>query len=171
MTLQLEVVPLINSKNEVTLDIYQQVDSLVTGASTTVAGNPIPTIATRKLRNTVSAPNNSTIVLGGLITEDENTSNNNIPYLNRIPILGKLLFSTRTRDKDRSELIILMHPEVVNTNPDQIRVREKEENKTYLGAGLEQQLDPIEVRRALPVKQTTSTTTRVQKTTTGPTGK
>ena len=161
VTLQLEVVPLINSKNEVTLDIYQQIDSLVTGSNTVVNGTSIPTIATRKLRNTVSAPNNSTIVLGGLITQDENKSNNDIPYLNRIPILGKLLFSSRTRNNDRSELIILMHPEVINTNPDQIKLREREEAKTDLGSGLENQLDPVEVRRAYPVK-----TTKVRKTTT-----
>ena len=173
VVLQLEVVPLINSKNEITMDIYQQVDSLVTGASTTVAGTSIPTIATRKLRNTVSAPNNSTIVLGGLITQDQNDSNNDIPYLNRIPILGKLLFSTRTRNHDRSELIILMHPEVVNSNEEQYAVRDKEEAKTYLGKGLENQLDPVQVRRAYPVKSTT----RVKKITTsttvasGPTGK
>ena len=164
VTLQLEVVPLINSKNEVTLDIYQQVDSLVSGGSTTVNGTVVPTIATRKLRNTVSAPNNSTIVLGGLITEDENKSNNDIPYLNKIPVLGKLLFSSRTRNNDRSELIILMHPQVVNTDPEQFALRDKEESKTYLGHGLEQQLDPIEVRRAIPVpgavrKKTTVTTT------------
>ena len=171
VTLQLEVVPLINSKNEVTLDIYQQIDSLVTGSNTVVNGTSIPTIATRKLRNTVSAPNNSTIVLGGLITQDQNDSNNDIPYLNRIPILGKLLFSSRTRDHDRSELIILMHPEVVNTNPEQFYARDKEEAKTYLGKGLENQLDPVEVRRAFPVK----TTVQAKKTTTTtvllPTGK
>ena len=89
-------------------------------------------------------------MLGGLITQDQNDSNNDIPYLNRIPILGKLLFSTRTRNHDRSELIILMHPEVVNSNEEQYAVRDKEEAKTYLGKGLENQLDPVQVRRAYP---------------------
>ncbi len=63
VALQLEVVPLINSEKEVTLDILQKLDSL-TGDSTTVDGNSIPTIATRYIKTTVSAPNCATIVLG-----------------------------------------------------------------------------------------------------------
>ena len=68
IALQLEVVPLINSNKEVSLDILQKLDSL-TGQSTRVDGNDIPTIATRYIRTTVSAPNESTIVLGGLIQD------------------------------------------------------------------------------------------------------
>ena len=158
VTLQLEVVPLINSDHEITLDILQKIDNIVAGSTTTVGGNAIPTIATRYLKSTVSAPNNSTIVLGGLITEDDNVTNNNIPYLSKIPFIGKLLFSSRTRNADRSELIILMHPEVVNTDTLVKNVLPKEEGRTYLGHDLEDQLLPNEVRKAIPVTQTTTTT-------------
>ena len=115
VTLQLEVVPLINSDNEVTLDILQKIDSVVAGQSTQVNGTNVPTIATRYLKSTVSAPNNSTIVLGGLITQDNSTTTNDIPYLSKIPLLGNL-FKSHTRTGDRNELIILMHPEVINTD-------------------------------------------------------
>ncbi len=133
VTLQLEVVPLINSDHEVTLDILQKIDNVVPGSSTTVNGTQVPTIATRYLKSTVSAPNDSTIVLGGLITQDVNESNNDIPYLSKIPLIGKTLFSSRTRNADRSELIILMHPEVVNTDALVKAQLPKEENRTYLG--------------------------------------
>ena len=52
MALQLEVVPLINSEKEVSLDILQKVDSLA--GTTTIDGNAIPNIATRYIRTTVS---------------------------------------------------------------------------------------------------------------------
>ncbi len=52
VALQLEVVPLINSEKEVSLDILQKIDSLA--GSTTVDGNAIPNIATRYIRTTVS---------------------------------------------------------------------------------------------------------------------
>src|SRR5262245_33729505 len=74
VALQLEVVPLINSEREVSLDILQKVDSVA--GSTLVDGNLIPNIATRYVRTTVSAPNNATIVLGGLIM-DQNQDNRN----------------------------------------------------------------------------------------------
>ncbi len=157
VVLQLEVVPLINSENEVTLDIVQRIDNVVAGSNTTVANNQVPTIATRKLKSTVSAPNNSTIVLGGLITQDSSKSDNNIPYLSRIPVIGAL-FRSRTLSGDRSELIILMHPEVVNTEDLLVKARENEARRTYLGNGLEDQLLPAEVRKATAVTTTTTTT-------------
>ncbi len=162
VTLQLEVVPLINSDHEITLDILQKIDNIVAGSTTTVGGNAIPTIATRYLKSTVSAPNNSTIVLGGLITEDDNVTDNSIPYLNKIPLIGKILFTTHTRNADRNELIILMHPEVVNTDTLVKAQLPKEEDRTYLGHDLETQLLPLEVRKAIPV--TASNTPRPYRT-------
>ncbi len=149
VVLQLEVVPLVNSENEVTLDILQKIDSLVAGTGTVVNGNSVPTIATRYLKTTVSARNGETIVLGGLITQDENKTDSNIPYLSKIPVLG-MFFRSRTTAQDRSELIILMHPEVVQT-PDMLEEsRSGEADRTYLGPNIEDQLLPNRpVKKAL----------------------
>src|SRR5229473_4854685 len=84
VALQLEVVPLINSDKEVSLDILQKVDSLA--GTTRVDNNDIPNIATRYIRTNVSAPNGSTIVLGGLIMDDKRRSVTGIPILDRIPV-------------------------------------------------------------------------------------
>ncbi len=135
VALQLEVVPLINSEKEVSLDILQKLDSL--GDEKIIAGNRIPTINTRYVRTNVSAPNGSTIVLGGLIEENKNRSATGIPVLSRIPYLGALFRST-TSDKTRQELIILMRPEVTLTKLDAYRLRQKNEDRTHFGPELEQ---------------------------------
>jgi general secretion pathway protein D len=136
VALQLEVVPLINSEKEVTLDILQKVDSL--GADPAIIdGNAIPTIATRYIKTTVSAPNCSTIVLGGLITENKRTQKAGIPILDRIPVIGALFRSTK-KTNDRTELIVLMRPEVALTKLDLYRLRQKTEDKTHFGPELEQ---------------------------------
>ncbi|MEY2509237.1 MAG: ral secretion pathway protein, partial [Verrucomicrobiota bacterium] len=135
VALQLEVVPLINSENEVTLDILQKLDSVAD--STNIDGNLIPNIATRYIKTTVSAPNCSTIILGGLITDDTRRSQNGIPLLSRIPVLGSIFRST-TKVKDRKELIILMRPEVALTKLDLYRLRQKNEDKTHFGPEMEQ---------------------------------
>ena len=109
MALQLEVVPLINSEKEVSLDILQKVDSLA--GTTRVDGNAIPNIATRYIRTTVSAPNCATIVLGGLIMDDKQDNRSGIPILGRLPVVGAL-FRNTSKTKMRTELIILMRPEV-----------------------------------------------------------
>jgi type II secretion system protein D len=135
VALQLEVVPLINSEKEVTLDILQKLDSL--GKDAIVDGNPIPTIVTRYIKTTVSAPNGATIVLGGLITEDISTSKTGIPILSRIPVIGAIFRST-VRNKDRKELIVLMRPEVAMTKLDAYRLRQKSEDRTHFGPELNQ---------------------------------
>ncbi len=136
VALQLEVVPLINSENEVSLDILQKIDSLA--GSTTVDGNQIPNIATRYIRTTVAAPNRSTIVLGGLITDSKQKNYNGVPVLDRIPLLGYLFRST-TQNKMRTELIILMRPEVTLTKLDLYRLRQTTKEKMALNKELDKQ--------------------------------
>jgi general secretion pathway protein D len=135
VALQLEVVPLINSEKEVSLDILQKLDSLA--GTTTISGNAIPNIATRYIRTNVSAPNGSTIVLGGLIEDQKRKDYNGMPYLSRIPVIGALFRSTAS-NKMRSELIVLMCPQVTLTKLDQYRLRQKWEDNTHFGPELDQ---------------------------------
>ena len=133
VALQLEVVPLINSEKEVSLDILQKLDSVA--GFTQVDNNRIPNIATRYIKTTVSAPNCSTIVLGGLITDETGRDVSGIPFLSKIPVIGGLFRSTN-RSKRREELIILMRPEVSLTRLDLMRLRQKTTEKTHFGAEL-----------------------------------
>ena len=130
IALQLEVVPLINSEKEVTLEILQKLDSVA--GSTRVDDNQIPTIATKYIKTTVSAPNCSTIVLGGLIQDEKRNDTSGIPLLSRIPVVGAL-FRNTVKAKTRRELLILMRPEVALTKLDLYRLRQKASDKTHLG--------------------------------------
>jgi type II secretion system protein D len=138
VVLQLEVVPLINSEKEVSLDILQKIDSLVPNGNVVISGNSVPTIDTRYIRTNVSANNGSTIILGGLIEDQKQKSYSGIPYLSRIPLLGAAFRGTST-SKERRELIILMCPQVTLTKLDQYRLRQKWENtNTHFGPELDQ---------------------------------
>ena len=150
VALQLEVVPLINSEREVSLDILQKLDSLA--GSTNVNGNLIPNIATRYVRTNVSAPSGGTIVLGGLITDSKQKNVKGIPILDRIPYLGALFRST-TSTNMRSELIILMCPEVTMTNLELHKLREKIEDHTHFGPELDQGYCPDCPPKAIEEKQ------------------
>lgn len=135
VVLQLEVVPLINSEKEVSLDILQKIDSL--GQNKLISGNLIPEINTRYIRTNVSAGNGSTIVLGGLITDQKQKNYTGIPYLARIPVLGALFRGT-TATHDRTELIVLMCPQVTLTKLDLYRLRQKWENYSHFGPEVDQ---------------------------------
>jgi type II secretory pathway component GspD/PulD (secretin) len=137
VVLQLEVVPLINSEKEVSLDILQKIDSLVPGGDVNISGNQVPTIDTKYIRTNVSAANGSTIILGGLIQEQKNKQYSGIPYLSRIPVIGAAFRGTST-SKQRQELIILMCPQVTLTKLDSYRLRQRWENTTHFGPELDQ---------------------------------
>jgi general secretion pathway protein D len=138
VVLQLEVVPLINSEKEVSLDILQKIDSIVPGGNVNISGNEVPTIDTRYIRTNVSAGNGSTIILGGLIEDQKQKNYQGFPYLSRIPLIGAAFRSTAS-GKQRRELIILMCPEVTLTKLDLYRLRQKWENThTHFGPELDQ---------------------------------
>jgi type II secretion system protein D len=137
VVLQLEVVPLINSEKEVSLDILQKLDSLVPGGNVIISGNSVPTIDTKYIRTNVSAPNGSTIILGGLIEEEKNKQYQGIPYISRLPLIGAAFRATNS-SKVRRELIILMCPQVTLTKLDAYRLRQKWEDTTHFGPELDQ---------------------------------
>jgi type II secretory pathway component GspD/PulD (secretin) len=64
-------------------------------------------------------------------------SKSGIPYLSKLPVVGAL-FRNTTHNRDRTELIILMRPEVSLTKLDLYRLRQKGEDKTHFGPELEQ---------------------------------
>ena len=138
VVLQLEVVPLINSEKEVSLDILQKIDSLVPNGNVNISGNSVPTIDTKYLRTNVSAGNGATIILGGLIQEQKQKQYSGIPYISRIPLIGAAFRGTAT-SKQRQELIILMCPQVTLTKLESYKLRQRWENTyTHFGPELDQ---------------------------------
>jgi general secretion pathway protein D len=69
----------------------------------------------------LSVPSGQTMVMGGLIQETKGNSNNGLPILNRIPILGGL-FGQETMMNNRSELILFITPRTVTDSADIGRV-------------------------------------------------
>ena len=139
--LKLEVVPLVNSDREVTMDIVQTLNSVAptaAGSSSAVGGNP--TITTRYLKTHVSVPNRGTVVLGGLIKRDYNNTTSGIPVLGKIPLLGYLFRST-AKVNDRQELVILIRPVVTRTPSETISNSETEQQRMIIEPDLDSTLN------------------------------
>lgn len=112
VVLKLEVIPLINSDDEVTLRIAQVNDNII--GSQTIGNNTVPTIGTQELLTEVAVKNGATVVLGGLITERTTKNKNGVIGLSRIPILGHL-FGTNQNQTTRDELLIFIQPRIVRS--------------------------------------------------------
>ncbi|QHF02984.1 MULTISPECIES: type II secretion system secretin GspD [Pseudomonas syringae group] len=109
----LDVVPRINPGGLVYMDIQQQVSDADSSGTTDVNGNP--RISTRSVATQVAAQSGQTVLLGGLIKQDNAESVSAVPYLGRIPGL-KWLFGRTSRSKDRTELIVLITPRVITSS-------------------------------------------------------
>ena len=131
VVLKLEVIPLINSDKEVNLVIAQTNDNI--SGYDTVAGNSVPRIATQEITTSVRVPNGSTIVLGGLISEDKTKGQDGLPYISQIPVVGSLL-GGRTKDStEKRELIVMIQPVVVDSNEQMMKSSAYEGDRTPLG--------------------------------------
>jgi len=77
-----------------------------------------PQIEITRAQTTVSARSGQTVILGGLITKNQNELTRRVPYLGDIPVLGRL-FRFDSVTTDRRELLIILTPYIM-TNEEQI---------------------------------------------------
>ena len=110
----LTVSPRVNSGGMVTMDISQEVSSVVNNTSSQIDA---PTIQQRQLNSTVSIRDGQTVVLGGLIRDESSTRDAGVPLLKNIPGFGKLFSSTSNVSK-RTELVVLITPRVISNEKD-----------------------------------------------------
>ncbi|CAN5766055.1 N/A [soil metagenome] len=115
--LSLGVIPHIFNDNEVKLEL-QQINSDVASYAN-IGGNEVPNISTQELKNTIIVPNQTTVLLGGLITERGRNDKSGLPWLVRVPVL-KHLFGSTTKSKERRELIIFVQPRILPDGESQI---------------------------------------------------
>ncbi|MDB6075729.1 MAG: hypothetical protein JWO89_3369, partial [Verrucomicrobiaceae bacterium] len=116
VALRLDVSPLINSDDELTLQV-KQVNADVAG-STVLNGNSIPNISNQGLETTIMVKNNSTVLLGGLIQETTDRQRSGIPILKDIPLIKYLTSSTKDY-KTRRELLVFIQPHIITGEGDQ----------------------------------------------------
>lgn len=125
----LTVTPRINRSGTVSLDVNQQINSLV---EFTLFDAPI--ISTREASAFVTIKDKQTMVIGGMIKDDKTETVHKIPILGDIPLLGGLFRRTDTR-VEKTELMVFITPHVVYTDADADRVTAEQREKLHLQNG------------------------------------
>ena len=132
----LEVTPRINASGLVVLDVVQEVSEVT---QTTTSDIDSPTIQQRKIESTVAVESGNTIALGGLIRDRTEDSTSGIPLLSDIPILGNL-FKSNAELQQRTELLVLITPQVVRNAMESREVTEELRRRLSTVLPLEQEI-------------------------------
>lgn len=111
VALELLVRPLVNSEEEITLEISIVRDTV--GEDRDVGELVIPDLLSDQLDTIVTVPVGSAVLLGGLIDEDRTSSDSGVPILRAIPLIGGL-FKDNDDQFRRSELVIMIRPTIVD---------------------------------------------------------
>jgi type II secretory pathway component GspD/PulD (secretin) len=107
----LRVTPRINEAGKITMDVFPQVQEIIGYAGPADSQKPITT--SRSVRTRITVNDGETAVLGGLVKEDAIERVQKVPVLGSIPLLGKLLFSSKSTQSSKTDLIILITPKVL----------------------------------------------------------
>ena len=105
-TLSLKVKPQITPDDNVIMNL--QINKDTRGAETTAG----PAIDTKAVQTQVLVENGGTVVIGGIYSQEQQTTINKVPLLGDIPYLGVLFKNTSVRD-DKKELLIFITPRII----------------------------------------------------------
>ena len=116
---ELKVTPFINHDGTIRMEVEQKVENVVNpDLGIGDAGFADVVTSLREIKTEVIAENRQTIVLGGLLSEDETNSIRKVPGLGSIPLIGRL-FQSKSKTKSRRHLLVFIRPTVLES-PDEI---------------------------------------------------
>lgn len=112
--IRLNFLPVVNG-NRVHLKVRPEVSSLDFTNAVTLQGFRIPALSTRRTETELELDNGQTFAIAGLLSNSVTSSMQKIPGIGDIPILG-LLFKSKAAQKDQSELVVMITPEILTRN-------------------------------------------------------
>ena len=105
--LKLEVTPQITPEGNIILDLDVNKDS----PGTPVEGGM--SINTKRVRTQVLVENGGTVVIGGIFELNERESENKVPLLGDIPVVGNL-FKNRVKQAEKQEMLVFITPKMIS---------------------------------------------------------
>jgi general secretion pathway protein D len=115
----LRIIPRINANGNVRLEIEQEISSVAAAGTgvPTAGGSGNPTFTQRKVKSSIGVQSGQTVLLAGLIQEQQDTDRGGIPLLDQIQGLGDA-FSHQNKSASRTELIIFIRPQIIRDSQD-----------------------------------------------------
>lgn len=102
---------ILEKSNRVVLKLSPEVSEI---DQSYVSSTGVPGFKTRKVDTTVELADGETLIIAGLLSHTTSNSDSKVPVIGDIPGLG-FLFSTLSRTKTETELVIFITPKIVET--------------------------------------------------------
>ena len=145
----LDVLPRVSPDNTVQLDISQEISNVVdpnSGLSTSsTTTSTTPTISQRKVKSQITVTSGQMVLLAGLVAETQSKARTGIPGFDQLPLVGGAFGSTG-KQRQRTELIILIRPQIVHDSVDASKVAEQLRAKMRGG-----RIDAVSIPNALQI--------------------
>jgi general secretion pathway protein D len=109
----LTVKPTVYSDDRVDIELNQEVSEALPLGSDDTTGSP--SIFNRTVKTSLSLRDGGSIVLGGLMSNRQTNTDDGVPYLKDVPLLGNL-FKSKTRKKNKTELVLMIVPYIVGSD-------------------------------------------------------
>ena len=122
--IDLKITPQISEGEYVKLDIYQEISAVI--ANTVKAQDLITT--KRSAKTSVVVKDKETVVIGGLIQDQENETIRKVPFLGDIPGLG-WLFKSVHKDRTKTNLLIVLTPRIVRGTEEMTEITDTQKKK------------------------------------------
>ncbi len=120
----LRVSPRISVNGNVRLDVEQEISNVPAASANSLT----PTVSERRVKSQISVANGQTVLLAGLISEQQNGTRSAIPVLDQLPGLGDA-FGHQNNSTQRTELIIFIRPQIIRDGSDAHVVAEELRSK------------------------------------------
>lgn len=108
---QLHTISRVSPDGYITMDLHPEV-SVIKSFLNAGEGILLPQISRRFIDSTVRVKDGETIVIGGLIKDDDLKTMKSVPLLGDLPIIGEL-FRSRSTSKIHSEVMMFITPRIV----------------------------------------------------------
>lgn len=109
--IRLTFLPVITENKTIKLYVKPEVSTIDMSAGVQFNGFTIPALATRRMETNIELAEGQSFAIGGLIDDRVSDSISKLPGLANIPILGTL-FKSKKETKSRSELLVMVTPEI-----------------------------------------------------------
>jgi pilus assembly protein CpaC len=111
--IRLKFNPQLTVNNTLKMFVQPEVSTIDLANAVTFSGFTIPALATRRMETNIELGPGQSFVIGGLIDDRVTDQMSRIPGLSSIPVLGTI-FKSRAENKTKTELIIMVTPEIVD---------------------------------------------------------